>query len=123
MTTKSNRNEQITALVSSGAKMDAVASMFGITKQRVSQIYYKSGGAKIERAGRHVRPDIVAAANEIIANPGLSCARISVKHGVWQQSVLAYLVRIGFKRTREQINDAIRDGHSHNSRKKDQATN
>ena len=110
MKTKSSRNQQITGLVSSGEKLDAVADMFGITKQRVNQIYYKSGGEKIERAGRHVRADIAAAANEIIANPGLSCVRVAAKHGVIQQSVLAYLRRIGFKRTKEQHIEAIRDG-------------
>lgn len=110
MKTKSNRNEQIASLVFSGEKLDDVANMFGITKQRVNQIYYKSGGEKIERTGRHVRPDIAAAAAEIIANPGFSCVRISAKHGVVSQSVLAHLRRIGFKRTKEQHIEAIRDG-------------
>lgn len=110
MKTKSNRNEQIKDLVSSGLQIAVVAEMFGISKQRVSQIYYKSGGEKIERAGRHVRPEIEAAAKEIIANPGLSCYRVAAKHGAVQQSVLAYLRRIGFERTREQLTDAIRDG-------------
>ena len=94
MHARTSRNRAIVERVAAGASLRTVATEFGITRQRVSQIHIQITGVRLRSVRRDSWPAERTARLRALLDEGLRPADIAPRLGVSRNAVIGKVYRL-----------------------------